>query len=302
MPRKLIALAAVVSVAIAWFAWEAPQAPRPVETIETPAETFERTHAPDQAVSADGVLIQFDDRGRGEKTVVFIHGWAANKDYWQLQRDFLAETYRVVSVNLAGHGDSEATREQWSMAAFADDVVAVIEQLDLSQVSLVGHAMGSSVALEVALRLPTRVERVVAVEALHSPGEQMSAAQLGALIDNLEADYSAAVSALARSLFSEQSNPRIRDYVIRDMSASKPQAGLGALLASHVYDARQALGQLTQGLVLINSARRETNAKVLEDLVSAPVFLPVTGASHFPMLEEPVEFTERLLQALEQQD
>lgn len=74
MPRKLIALAAVVSVLVAWFAWEAPQAPAPVERNETPTEKFERTHASDQAVSADGVLIQFDDRGRGEKTVVFIHG------------------------------------------------------------------------------------------------------------------------------------------------------------------------------------------------------------------------------------
>lgn len=300
MPRKLIAVVAVISVVIAWFAWEAPQAPnRVIDKVETATDVFERTHAPDQAVSADGVLIQFDDRGSGDESIVLIHGWAASTDYWQLQRDFLADSYRVVSINLAGHGESEASREQWSIAAFASDVIAVVEQLDLSQVSLVGHAMGASVALEAALRLPNRVERVVAVESLHSPGEQLSPAQLGALIDNLEVDYSAAVSSLARALFSEQSNPRIRDFVVRDMGASRPETGLGALLASNVYDPRQALSRLTQEFVLINSSRRETDTAAIEELVSKPVFLPLSGASHFPMLEEPVEFTERLLEALE---
>ena len=56
------------------------------------------THSP------DGVRIAYDVTGEGEPTLVFVHGWCCDRSYWQPQVEYLSQQYRVVAIDLAGHG------------------------------------------------------------------------------------------------------------------------------------------------------------------------------------------------------
>jgi pimeloyl-ACP methyl ester carboxylesterase len=88
----------------------------------------------------------------GVAQIVFVHGWACDRSYWRHQMDaFPGKT--VVAVDLAGHGDSGTGRGSWTMPAFGADVVAVMDDLHLDDVVLVGHSMGGDVILEAALVL-----------------------------------------------------------------------------------------------------------------------------------------------------
>src|SRR6266511_936859 len=109
------------------------------------------------AVSADGLPVGFEVRGRGAPALVFVHGWSCDHRYRKSQLSHFAERHRVVVIDLAGHGESGSGRREWSMPAFGADVVAVADQLGLERTVLIGHSMGGDVVVAAALAMPTRV-------------------------------------------------------------------------------------------------------------------------------------------------
>src|SRR5688500_18343218 len=74
------------------------------------------------ARSADGVPIPFDVQGQGEPTLVLVHGWAFDRHLWDEHAPRLARRHRVVTLDLAGHGESGKQRARWTMAAFGEDL------------------------------------------------------------------------------------------------------------------------------------------------------------------------------------
>jgi pimeloyl-ACP methyl ester carboxylesterase len=109
------------------------------------------------ATSRDGIPLTFEVHGSGTPALVFVHGWSCDRGYWSGQLAAFSDRHQVVAVDLAGHGESGGGRQTWTMAAFGDDVVAVVEQLGLGELVLIGHSMGGDVIVEAALRLGERV-------------------------------------------------------------------------------------------------------------------------------------------------
>lgn len=124
---------------------------------------------PGTVSSADGLTIAYDVRGAGEPTLILIHGWMNPRGIWGEHPNTLARTHRVVTVDLAGHGESDSDRADWTIGAFGDDVAAVVEALALEDVVLVGFSMGGAVALEATRRLDDRVRGVVFIDTLKDP-------------------------------------------------------------------------------------------------------------------------------------
>ena len=112
--------------------------------------------------------ITYDVRGTGDTALVFVHCWSCDRTFWKYQLAAFADDYRVAAIDLPGHGESGADRDEWTIAGLGDDVARVVEQLGLRRVILVGHSMGGPVSLEAARRLPGRVLGVIAVDTLHN--------------------------------------------------------------------------------------------------------------------------------------
>ncbi|GLY00167.1 MULTISPECIES: alpha/beta hydrolase [Actinoplanes] len=92
--------------------------------------------------TSDGTQIYFKDWGAG-RPVVLSHGWPLNSDSWEAQQLFLASNgYRVIAHDRRGHGKSEQTWHGNEMDTYAADLAAVIEHLDLRDVTLVGFSTG----------------------------------------------------------------------------------------------------------------------------------------------------------------
>jgi pimeloyl-ACP methyl ester carboxylesterase len=121
------------------------------------------------AVSTDGVDISFDVQGEGEPTLVFIHGWTNNKTIWDAQVSHFSEKYKVVTIDLAGHGMSGDNRDNWSMSAFGDDVAAVINKLNLKKVVLIGFSLGGPVIIESANKIPDVLKGLIFVDTMQDP-------------------------------------------------------------------------------------------------------------------------------------
>ncbi len=115
----------------------------------------------------DGTEIYYKDWGKGP-AVTFSHGWPLNSDMWDGQMLFLAQNgFRVVAHDRRGHGRSSQASSGNDMIGYADDLAAVIEALDLTEVTLVGHSTGGGeVARYVARHGTKRVARVVLIAAI----------------------------------------------------------------------------------------------------------------------------------------
>ncbi len=107
-----------------------------------------------------GVNMHYEDRGSGAP-IVFIHGWGGSADAWDLQVLDLAHSFRCITVDLRGHGDSDKPWGDYGYEMFSGDLHRLLTELDLSDVTLVGWSMGGHIALKYAHEHPERLARVV---------------------------------------------------------------------------------------------------------------------------------------------
>src|SRR5882724_9642637 len=118
----------------------------------------------DKTILSDKVKINYRDTGKGDTTLVFVHGSYIDQSYWDQQMDFFKSTYRVISFDLPGHGKSERNREQWSIEGFGEDVINVIKELKLKKVILIGHSIGGDINLVAAVKEPAPIIGFIGVD------------------------------------------------------------------------------------------------------------------------------------------
>jgi non-heme chloroperoxidase len=112
----------------------------------------------------DGTEIYYKDWGQGP-VVTFSHGWPLNSDAWNGQMLFLAQHgFRVIAHDRRGHGRSSQPSEGNDMNGYADDLAALIEALNLKDVTLVGHSTGGGeVARYIGRHGTKRVSKAVLI-------------------------------------------------------------------------------------------------------------------------------------------
>jgi non-heme chloroperoxidase len=151
---------AVPALALAIAAQADAAQPAPVASVAKTASTV---------TTRDGVQLYYKDWGpRDGQVVTFSHGWPLSSDSWESQMIFLASKgYRVVAHDRRGHGRSSQPWEGNDMDHYADDLAAVIETLDLQDVTLIGFSTGGGeVARYIGRHGSSRVKKAVLVSAV----------------------------------------------------------------------------------------------------------------------------------------
>lgn len=253
----------------------------------------------DVAPSADGVAVHFVVDGAGAPALVFVHGWSCDRTYWSSQIEHFAGRHEVVAVDLAGHGESGGGRRAWTMPAFGDDLVAVIEKLDLREAVLIGHSMGGDVIVEAALALPDRITGLVWVDTYATLGASRTPEEIDALVQPFRQDFGAAADAFVRRMFVPGSDPDLVERVVADMSGAPPEIAVGALEHAIANDHAilAALPELKAPIVALNPDNRPTDIEALQRHGVKAVLVP--GVGHFLMMEDPDTFNHLLGETIE---
>ena len=139
----------------------------PPELADATSQRSRATQTPGTITTKDGTEIYYKDWGEGP-VVTFSHGWPLNADAWDGQMLFLAQNgFRVVAHDRRGHGRSSQASSGNDMNGYADDLAAVIEALDLKDVTLVGHSTGGGeVARYIGRHGTKRVAKAVLIAAV----------------------------------------------------------------------------------------------------------------------------------------
>jgi pimeloyl-ACP methyl ester carboxylesterase len=273
MTAALAALVLAVSV-IGCSKQETPPPPAPAPASADKPEPSEG--AARIAIAPDGVHVQYRVYGTGETALVFIHGWSCDSNYWREQLPAFRGKYTLVTVDLAGHGGTDANRADWTIAAFGQDVATALSAVPNRRIILVGHSMGGPVALEAARLLKSRVVGIIGVDTFKSIGApKPTQAQVDAIVKPFEADFIGQTRALvADHLFVKGEHAQLAQKIAYDMSLSTPRV---------------------VPIVAINSDLGEpvNEARIRKVL---PKFRAVTlaGDGHFLMMEDPRRFNPAL--------
>jgi pimeloyl-ACP methyl ester carboxylesterase len=252
------------------------------------------------SLAADGLEIAWRSRGSGPATLVFVHGWQCDQGYWREQVDTFGQDYRVVTLDLAGHGVSAGGRSLWTMTAFGDDVAAVVQTAASGPVILIGHSMGAPVILKAARQLDN-VIGLVAVDSLRGAvAPPASAEQIDAAVAPIEADYKGMVSGFVESMFVQSTPPALRAEIIAGMTAGEPAAAVGMMRGLAQMDFAVTLRALEVPLVVINSDYQPTPEDRLHELYADLRVVKISDVGHFPMLEAPARFNALLGETIEE--
>lgn len=253
---------------------------------------------PNSVSRADGTEIFFDTKGSGAPALVFIHGWCNDKSVWRDQVDHFSKKYKVVAIDLPGSGASVSDRKDWTVGAFADDVRAVIDVLDLDDVVLVGFSLGGFIAVEAAAKHPDGIRGIVLADEMRDLDVEFTPAQI-ALMDSLFRDVvrnpSDEVLVATGFYRSSTDSALVRvQGMMTNISIPTWDKSLPNIFEWIGNESRGKLSQISLPVRSIVSDFRPTNVEAMGKYLDDFEYWIIPNTSHLIMWDDPDAFNTRL--------
>jgi pimeloyl-ACP methyl ester carboxylesterase len=245
------------------------------------------------AATVDGMKIHSSSAGSGKTTLVLVHGWTCDSSSWAAQVPALAKKYRVLTLDLPGHGQSESPRDgKFSMDLFARAVEAVRAEAGSEKIVLVGHSMGAPVIRQYARLFPQRVAALVAVDGpldMRQFPEFKPPSLAGA--QGLKVR-----EGMIRGMFTPQTPADVQQKVLAMMLAAPEATAIGAMGSMMDPSLRKA-DVTPMPALAVWAGTAQQMPSVDEARKALPKFeqTKVEGTGHFLMMEKPEEFNRLVI-------
>ena len=265
-------------------------------------DTQAKAEWPHIAFSKDGTPISYEIFGVGEPTLVFVHGWSCDARYWRAQVPVFSKKYRVVVLDLAGHGHSGMSRTKYTMGSFGDDVRAVTESTGSHSVILIGHSMGGSVIAEAACLMPDRVIGLIGIDTLENIEYPMTREELKKMIAPLEEDFRDGSRQFVGEMIAPNTDPQLREWILSDMSAAPPSVALNAMnemMTQYITgEAAKVFKKVRIPVVTVNGDLWPVNYEANRRHMFSFDAIVLKEADHFLMMDRPIDFNKALEKAI----
>lgn len=261
-------------------------------------EASAETEWPHIAISKDGTPISYEIFGKGEPTLVFVHGWSCDARYWRAQVPVFSKKHRVVVLDLAGHGHSGMSRTRYTMSSFGEDVRAVTESTGSYSVILIGHSMGGSVIAEAARLMPDRVIGLIGIDTLENVEYKMTREELEKMTGPLKENFRNANRQFVSEMIAPKTDPQLREWVLSDMSAAPPNVALSAMdemMTQNITgEAAKVFDKIKIPVVTVNGDLWPVNYEANRRHMLSFDAIILKGADHFLMMDRPDDFNKAL--------
>jgi pimeloyl-ACP methyl ester carboxylesterase len=250
--------------------------------------------------TTDQGIVHYEVYGRG-RPVILLHGWLGSWGLWQETMTYLGRFYRTYALDFWGFGESGKKRDTYAVQDFVTLVDQFMEQLGIGSAPLVGHSMGGTVSLSVAIQFPQRVKRVVVIG---SPiiGSSLSfllklfgRRPIASLVFHNPWTLKLGFKIMA-PLYTR--DPRWPDMMNRDLSRTTLESFLMSIASLRKTDLRSELPKISipvMGMygdkdIVVNPQQW----KPLKEGIPSARIERFPKAGHFIMLDEPPAFMETL--------
>ena len=242
--------------------------------------------------------------------LVLLHGYALNSVMWEFQVPVLSAHFKIITVDLRGFGRSSCGKE-WSGSAMAEDIIGIIKELNLKDVTILGFSLSGGSAIRAALEMPDIVSRLILVSSI-LPSRGRPRSKKEAEFQSREQDIlkSRGVEAWAEAIGLRKGkavdnifkrNPDARSVWDRIIARHNPSFLLQMMAARQntqsPVDWRSRLKEIRQETLLIFGAQDKQfldGARHLASAIPDTKLIIISGAGHMVNLEKPEEFSREI--------
>ena len=251
----------------------------------------------------EGCSLHYEEYGHGNP-LILIHGLGSSCQDWEMQVPVLARHYRLIVVDVRGHGRSDKPRERYSIQGFTFDLLALIEHLDLSPAHVVGLSMGGMIAFQLAVDDPARVRSLCIVNSapevkVRSADDYWQWAKRWTLARVLS--LSTIGKALSERLFPKPQQADLRHKMAERWAKNDKRAYLASFDAIVGWGVQERLSRVTCPTLVISAERDYTPVALKEAyvrLLSDAHLVVIADSRHATPLDQPHRFNQTLLEFL----
>jgi len=242
-------------------------------------------------------LFSTDEEGKGE-AVVLVHAIGCDHRMWDEVARGLARQFRVLRVDLRGHGKSPVPKRPYSLEGLAEDVLRVLDKRGVAKVHWVGLSLGGMVGQAFALDHGERLARMVLANTTSSYGDdgrRMWEARAKAVQDG---GLAAIKDMVMGRYFSDEFRERHSDVVaevVRRFLATPVEGYLGCCDAIKELDYSRDIGRIHARTLVIAGEKDAGTPPAMSEAIASRIpgarMAIIPGAAHLAAVEKPVEFT-----------
>jgi non-heme chloroperoxidase len=257
--------------------------------------------------TSEGVTIHYAEAGAG-RPLVFIHGWSMSGMVWRFQRE-LSSSFRLIAMDLRGHGQSTAPADGYAVEDFAGDLAAMFTRLDLTEAILVGWSMGVQVVLQAFPLLRSRLLGLVLVAGtpkFSANGDYphgLPANEVKGMGLRLKRDYQKTMGDFFRGMFADgeldrEQYQKIVHEIVLGGRTPEPEVARRSLQPLASADLRAVLPRIDLPVLLMHGSADAiclpaASRYMMEQMPNARLEV-FEGVGHAPFLSRPAEFNRHL--------
>jgi pimeloyl-ACP methyl ester carboxylesterase len=253
------------------------------------------------SIVTDQGIVHYETFGQGQP-VILLHGWLGSWGYWLDTMEALGCDYRLYALDFWGFGDSGKRRDRYLINDFVELVDQFMERMGISNAPVVGHSMGGTVALSLALSRPNRVCKVAVVGSpvvgsslnflLHLAGYPW----IAYLVWNMPSALRWGIKIFSGKITRE--SKKWYDMQIEDLSRTTLEAFFTSIASLRRVDLRSNLPVLRLPVMSVHGVSdnvvNPNQAALIGRCVPGARVEMMPESRHFPMFDEPDEFNQRL--------
>lgn len=274
---------------LSWLCLSCKNEKKPSENVlDKPIAKIEKKNITGYIKTPTG-SIYYEDNGQGGLPVVFVHSFAGSTMHWQTQVDHLQKDRRIITLDMRGHGRSDApNRMQYAVDSLGGDIGAVVDSLNINRFVLVGHSMGGAAAIAYAGAHPERVAGLLLVGTSGKSSEK----EAKTILYSLDKEYEKVMEDYTQLLLTN-AKPAVDALVREGMKHLSKPTSLSIIKSIFEFDPLVPLKRYT-GPTLILYTLAEDEPKALHKQMPNIPHKMIKGTSHWMQMDKPEEFNQIL--------
>lgn len=249
---------------------------------------------------ANGTSLHLREGGEGSPTTLLIHGWAVPGTVWEpVLARWPAAAGRVLAPDLRGTGFSTKPRDGYALEDDVADVVALIDELGLKDLVLVGHSKGGTIAQRVALERPALLRKLILVCPVPASGVPLDEQTIG-YFRSLCGPRDGLAQLISMTV-ARTPDPAVLERLVESMASVASESLLGGFDAWRTASFGDRIGAITTPTVVIGGAAEKVLPpaflqEFIVDKIPGARLVLIDGVGHYPQIEAPDELTRLLVE------
>jgi 3-oxoadipate enol-lactonase len=247
--------------------------------------------------SINGIQLYYELHGdEGKPVILFLHGLGSSTKDWEAQIAYFAQDYRVLVADMRGHGQSDKPRGAYTMHQFASDVIALLDELKIDSVHIIGLSMGGMIAFQLAVDHPERLRSMTIVNSSpavvpHTFQDRVSVWTRFWIVRYM--GMRKIGETLAPRLFVDPDQENLRQSFVERWAANDPRAYLDALRAIVGWSVEDQIGNISIPTLIVAADHDYTPVSAKEAYIAkmpSATLKIIENAHHAVAVERPDAF------------